>query len=86
MNGKTHLGVYLLLLLCACWLLLVLIPLLLLLLASAGGFVLLLLLAAAAEVGHNMGLGHDGTSTVGYYEGQGDWAPVSDQRPCLCHH
>ncbi len=23
-----------------------------------------------------MGLSHDGTSTVGYYEGHGDWAPI----------
>jgi hypothetical protein len=41
--------------------------------------------AAAAAVGHNMGLGHDGRSlggtTEGYYNGQGDWAPVS-----LCMH
>jgi hypothetical protein len=36
-----------------------------------------LLPAAPAEVGHNMGLSHDGSPTNGYYEGQGDWAPVS---------
>lgn len=32
--------------------------------------------AAAHEVGHNLGLKHDGTATVGYYEGQGSWAPI----------
>jgi hypothetical protein len=33
--------------------------------------------AVSHEVGHNMGLSHDGTATVGYYSGQGDYAPVS---------
>ena len=28
------------------------------------------------EAGHNLSLGHDGTSTVGYYGGHGDWAPI----------
>jgi hypothetical protein len=38
--------------------------------------------AAGAEVGHNMGLSHDGTTlNVTYYKGHGDWAPVSLQ--CL---
>lgn len=36
--------------------------------------------AISHEAGHNMGLGHDGTSTTGYYAGQGSgvtgWAPI----------
>ncbi len=32
--------------------------------------------AASHEIGHNLGLSHDGTSTSGYYTGQGDWAPI----------
>ena len=28
------------------------------------------------EVGHNLGLDHDGTSSTGYYLGQGAWAPL----------
>ena len=36
--------------------------------------------AAAHEMGHNLGLSHDGTSNVGYYTGQGSgftsWAPI----------
>ncbi len=36
--------------------------------------------AIAHEAGHNMGLGHDGTSTSGYYTGHGSgatgWAPI----------
>lgn len=32
--------------------------------------------AGSHEVGHNIGLSHDGTSTVGYYRGHGDWAPI----------
>ena len=32
--------------------------------------------ALSHEVGHNVGLNHDGTSTEGYYAGQGLWAPV----------
>jgi PKD repeat protein len=36
--------------------------------------------AASHEAGHNLGLSHDGTSTAGYYEGQGTgvtgWAPI----------
>lgn len=28
------------------------------------------------EAGHNLGLGHDATSTVGYYAGHGAWAPI----------
>ena len=28
------------------------------------------------EVGHNFGLNHDGTATLGYYAGQGSWAPI----------
>jgi hypothetical protein len=35
---------------------------------------------ASHELGHNLGLGHDGTSTQGYYAGHGsgytDWAPI----------
>ena len=32
--------------------------------------------AVSHEVGHNFGLSHDGTATVGYYGGQGAWAPI----------
>ena len=37
--------------------------------------------AASHELGHNLALSHDGTSTVGYYTGHGDgllssWAPI----------
>lgn len=35
--------------------------------------------AASHEIGHNLGLSHDGTSSVGYYTGQGSspgWAPI----------
>ncbi len=32
--------------------------------------------AASHEIGHNLGLSHDGTQTTGYYSGQGDWAPI----------
>ncbi|NVK41602.1 MAG: tandem-95 repeat protein [Oceanospirillaceae bacterium] len=36
--------------------------------------------AASHEFGHNLGLGHDGTSTAGYYSGHGSgyvsWAPI----------
>ena len=32
--------------------------------------------AVSHEVGHNFGLQHDGTSTMGYYTGQGAWAPI----------
>ena len=32
--------------------------------------------AASHEVGHNLGLSHDGTATAGYYTGQGSWAPI----------
>ncbi|GCL64054.1 PKD domain-containing protein [Pseudaquabacterium pictum] len=36
--------------------------------------------AISHEAGHNMGLGHDGTATVGYYTGHGSgatgWAPI----------
>lgn len=32
--------------------------------------------AASHEVGHNIGLSHDGTSTLGYYSGHGSWAPI----------
>ncbi len=28
------------------------------------------------EVGHNLGLDHDGTASSEYYAGQGDWAPI----------
>ncbi|TDD62345.1 hypothetical protein E1263_04095 [Kribbella antibiotica] len=32
--------------------------------------------AAAHEAGHNVGLSHDGTASVGYYTGHGAWAPI----------
>lgn len=32
--------------------------------------------AASHEAGHNLNLEHDGTSTAGYYEGHGNWAPI----------
>ncbi len=32
--------------------------------------------AASHEVGHTMGLGHDGTSSQGYYGGADGWAPI----------
>ncbi len=32
--------------------------------------------AISHEVGHNFNLNHDGTSTTGYYSGQGNWAPI----------
>jgi hypothetical protein len=32
--------------------------------------------AASHEAGHNLGLRHDGTSTLGYYAGHGSWAPI----------
>jgi PKD repeat protein len=32
--------------------------------------------ATSHEVGHNLGLNHDGTASVGYYQGHGDWAPI----------
>lgn len=49
-------------------------------------FVLLFALLScfrSTELGHNMGLSHDGVkdpatgaTTSGYYQGQGDWAPI----------
>jgi hypothetical protein len=32
--------------------------------------------AVSHEAGHNLGLGHDGTSSVGYYTGHHNWAPI----------
>lgn len=32
--------------------------------------------AVSHEVGHNLDLQHDGTSTVGYYQGHAMWAPI----------
>jgi hypothetical protein len=32
--------------------------------------------AASHEAGHNVGLSHDGTASVGYYSGHGAWAPI----------
>ena len=32
--------------------------------------------AASHEVGHTLGLTHDGTSTKDYYSGHGNWAPI----------
>jgi hypothetical protein len=31
---------------------------------------------ASHEAGHNVGLGHDGTASVGYCQGHGAWAPI----------
>ena len=33
-------------------------------------------MAHAHESGHQMGLGHDGTSSFGYYSGHGQWGPI----------
>lgn len=45
-----------------------------------GGFEHYVAEAASHELGHNLGLGHDGTSTKGYYTGHGSgtvsWAPI----------
>ena len=32
--------------------------------------------ALSHEVGHNLGLSHDGTRSVGYYQGASGWAPI----------
>jgi PKD repeat protein len=32
--------------------------------------------AASHEVGHNLGLDHDGNASGGYYQGHADWAPI----------
>jgi PKD repeat protein len=32
--------------------------------------------ATSHEVGHNLGLSHDGTASLGYYTGHGEWAPI----------
>ncbi len=32
--------------------------------------------AASHEAGHNLGLSHDGTATIGYYAGHANWAPI----------
>jgi hypothetical protein len=32
--------------------------------------------ATSHEAGHNLGLHHDGTSTLGYYQGHSNWAPI----------
>lgn len=32
--------------------------------------------AVSHEAGHNLGLSHDGTSSVSYYTGQANWAPI----------
>lgn len=32
--------------------------------------------ATSHEVGHNLGLSHDGTASTSYYQGHGDWAPI----------
>ncbi|HMX10275.1 MAG TPA: PKD domain-containing protein [Burkholderiaceae bacterium] len=45
-----------------------------------GGYEKYVAEAISHEAGHNIGLQHDGTSTVGYYQGQGSgatgWAPI----------
>jgi Bacterial pre-peptidase C-terminal domain/Metallo-peptidase family M12B Reprolysin-like len=40
-------------------------------------------LVVSHEVGHNLGLSHDGTATASYYQGQGVWSPImgSSWRP-----
>jgi hypothetical protein len=40
-------------------------------------------LVVSHEVGHNLGLSHDGTATASYYQGQGIWSPImgSSWRP-----
>jgi hypothetical protein len=43
--------------------------------------------AVSHEIGHALGLSHDNirnatTGTVSYYQGQGDWAPVSAALGC----
>ncbi|MCC2667962.1 MAG: hypothetical protein K0Q72_433 [Armatimonadetes bacterium] len=32
--------------------------------------------AGSHEGGHTLGLGHDGTASLGYYSGQGNWGPI----------
>lgn len=32
--------------------------------------------ATSHEIGHNLGLNHDGTTTLGYFSGHGNWAPI----------
>jgi hypothetical protein len=36
--------------------------------------------AVSHEVGHNMGLYHDGDQSTPYYEGHGIWAPIMVRR------
>lgn len=43
---------------------------------SGGTYPKYLAEAASHEVGHNLGLNHDGTSTAGYYTGGAGWAPI----------
>lgn len=32
--------------------------------------------ATSHEIGHNLGLSHDGTAALGYFSGHGNWAPI----------
>ncbi len=32
--------------------------------------------ATSHEIGHNLGLNHDGTAALGYFSGHGNWAPI----------
>jgi hypothetical protein len=43
---------------------------------AAGSNVKVLAEVASHEVGHSLGLSHDGTSSTSYYSGQGAWAPI----------
>jgi hypothetical protein len=36
------------------------------------------------EVGHTLGLEHDGNSTARRYHGQGDWAPIMGEAEAFC--
>jgi hypothetical protein len=42
--------------------------------------------AASHEIGHNMGLYHDGDQSTPYYEGHGIWAPIMVRLTCKSMH
>jgi hypothetical protein len=44
--------------------------------AQLGGIAKYVADAASHEIGHTLGLNHDGAGTTEYYEGHGDWAPI----------